>query len=138
MEQECNILAREILVCELCRHNVVYENPRNTSNCHWDRLQKVWNAQHHTLKTQISKNFSKGFSWLEVLLARESRGKPRKSLCTPCDWNLHPWTSRQTESWETLKTQILKNILSIFHDWDIDLPVSRKKSLYGLVIGTCN
>ena len=33
-----------------------------------------------TLKTKILKNFSKCFSRLEVLPARESRGKPRKSL----------------------------------------------------------
>ena len=69
---------------------------------------------------------------------RESWGKPRKSLCTPRDWNLHPRTSRQTKSRETLKTQILKNILSIFRDWDIDSLVNRKKSLCGLAIRTCD
>ena len=70
-----------------------------------------------TLKTKILKNLSKCFLRLEVLLARESRGKSWKSLCTPYDWNIHPWTSRQIESREILKTQILKNILRIFHDW---------------------
>ena len=52
------------------------------------------------------------------------------------DWTFHLQTSRQTESRETLKTQILKNILSIFRDWDIDPPVSREKSLCGLVTAT--
>ena len=33
-----------------------------------------------TFKTKILKNLSKCFSWLEVLPARESRGKPWKSL----------------------------------------------------------
>ena len=38
----------------------------------------------------------------------------------------------------TLKTKILKNILSIFHDWDIDPPVSREKSLCGLATRACD
>ena len=57
---------------------------------------------------------------------------------SPHDWTFHPRISRQTESRETLKPQILKNILSIFHDWDIDPPMSREKSLYGLTTRTCN
>ena len=32
----------------------------------------------------------------------------------------------------------MKNILSNFHDWGIDLPVSHEKSLCGLVTGTCD
>ena len=43
------------------------------------------------------------------------------------DWTFCLRTSHQTESRETSKTQILKNILSIFHDWGIDSPVSREK-----------
>ena len=46
-----------------------------------------------------------------------------------CDWTFHPWISRLIESQETLKTQILKNILSIFRDWGIDPPLSREKSV---------
>ena len=91
-----------------------------------------------TLKTQILKNLSKCFSRLEVLPVRESRDKLRKSLCTPRDWNLHPRTSRQIESCETIKMQILKNNLSIFRDWDIDPPVSHEKSLCGLATRTCD
>ena len=37
-----------------------------------------------------------------------------------------------------LKTQILKNILSIFCDWGNDLLVSHEKSLCGLATGTCD
>ena len=37
---------------------------------------------------------------------------------------------------KNIKTQILKNILSIFCDWDIDPPVSYEKSLYRLATGT--
>ena len=43
------------------------------------------------------------------------------------DWTFCPRTSHQTELLETSKTQILKNILSIFRDWGIDSPVSREK-----------
>ena len=57
---------------------------------------------------------------------------------SPHNWTFHSRTSCQTESQETLKTQILKNILSIFRDWGIDLPVSREKSLCGLTTGTCD
>ena len=32
----------------------------------------------------------------------------------------------------------MKNILSIFRDWDIDSPVSRKKILCGLATGACD
>ena len=54
------------------------------------------------------------------------------------DQTFHPQTSRQTKSRETLKTQILKNILSIFHNWGIDPLVSHEKSLCGLVTRTCD
>ena len=54
------------------------------------------------------------------------------------DWTFHLRTSRQTKSRETLKTQILKNIISIFHDWGIDQSVSHEKFMCGLTIGTCD
>ena len=54
------------------------------------------------------------------------------------DWTFHPRISRQIESQEILKTQILKNIISIFRDWGIDPPVSREKSLCGLATRTCD
>ena len=85
-----------------------------------------------TLKTKILKNFSKCFSELEVLPVRESRDKPRKSLSLLATG---PSTREQVaRSWETLKTQILKNILSIFCNWGIDPSVSHEKSLCGLTI----
>ena len=48
-----------------------------------------------TLKDKSLKNFSKCFSRLEGLLARESRAEPRKSLSNPRDWTFHSWTSCQ-------------------------------------------
>ena len=54
------------------------------------------------------------------------------------DWTFHPRISRQIESQEILKTQILKNIISIFRKWGIDPLVSCKKSLCGLATGTCD
>ena len=54
-----------------------------------------------------------------------------------CDW-VKSWASRKTKSRGTLKTQILKNILSIFRDWGIDPPMSSEKSLCGLATRTCD
>ena len=54
------------------------------------------------------------------------------------DWNLHPRTSCQTELRETLKSQILINILIIFHNWDIDPPVSCEKILCELATRACD
>ena len=48
-----------------------------------------------TLKDKILKKFSKCFSRLEGLLARESRVEPRKSLSNSRDWTCHSRTSRQ-------------------------------------------
>ena len=48
-----------------------------------------------TLKDKNLKNFSKCFSRLEGLPARQSPGVPRKSLCTLRDWTFHSRTSRQ-------------------------------------------
>ena len=50
-----------------------------------------------TLKDKIVKKFSKCFSQLEGLLARELQTEPRKSLCTPRDWTFHSQTSRQNQ-----------------------------------------
>ena len=58
---------------------------------------------------------------------------------SPHNWTFHPRKSHQIESRETLKTQILKNILSIFHNWGIDPLMSCEKSLCGLASGpTCD
>ena len=48
-----------------------------------------------TLKDKNLKNFSKCFSRLEGLPARESRAEPRKSLSNPRDWTFHSRTSCQ-------------------------------------------
>ena len=48
----------------------------------------------HT-KTKVWKKFSKCFSRLESLPARESRAEPRKSLSNPRDWTFHSQTSLQ-------------------------------------------
>ena len=100
--------------------------------------EQVARASCQNTKDKNFEKFSKCFSWLEVLPTRESWNKPRKSLSTPRDWNLHSRTSRHTEPRETKKIQILKNILSIFCDWDTNPPVSCKKSLCGLATGAYN
>ena len=110
-------------------------------NTHFSRLNQVVSKLPgpvaRTLKTKILKNFLSIFcDW--KFYPRGSREISMKISKYPHDWNLHPWTSRQSEPQETLKTQILKNILSIFRDWDIDPPVRCKKSLCGLAIGTCD
>ena len=68
-------------------------------NTRFSRLKWVANKSPglaaKTLKEKNVKKFSKCFSRLEGLPARESRAEPRKSLCTPRDWTLHLWTSRQ-------------------------------------------
>ena len=46
-------------------------------------------------KAKFWKKFSKCFSRLEGLPARESRAEPRKSLSNPCDWTFHSWTNCQ-------------------------------------------
>ena len=48
-----------------------------------------------TLKDKIVKKFSKCFSRLKGLPARESRAEPRKSLSNPRDWTFHSRTSHQ-------------------------------------------
>ena len=50
-----------------------------------------------TLKDKIVKKFSKCFSQLESLPARESRAESRKYLCTPRDWTFHSRTSCQKQ-----------------------------------------
>ena len=93
-----------------------------------------------TLKNENFENFSKCFSWLNGLPARKSRGKPRKSLCTPHDWTFHPRTSHHTKPREknNKNNKNLKNILSIFHDWYIDSPMSCEKSLCGRATRACD
>ena len=59
--------------------------------------QQVAMASHQNTKKKNWKKFSKCFSWLEGLLVRESRAKPRKSLCTLRDWTIHSRTSRQNQ-----------------------------------------
>ena len=57
--------------------------------------QQVVRASYQNIQRQNCEKFSKCFLRLEGLLARESRAKPRKSLCTLRDWTLHSRTSRQ-------------------------------------------
>ena len=77
-------------------------------NMLFSRLKQVTNKSlrpvARVLKTKILKIFL-CFSRLEVLSARESWHKPRKSLCTLRDKSFHPQTSHQTEPREILKTQ---------------------------------
>ena len=68
-------------------------------NTRFSRLKRVANKSlvqaAKTLKDKSLKNFSKCFSQLEDLSARESRAESRKSLSNPHDWTLHSRTSRQ-------------------------------------------
>ena len=52
-------------------------------NTHFSRLKQVTRQAAKTLKVTIVEKFSKCFSRLKVLLARKSRDKPQKFLCTP-------------------------------------------------------
>ena len=88
-----------------------------------------------TLKEK--KNFLSFFhDW--KFYSRESREISRENLWVPLQQEPPPQISLQSKPRETLKTQNLKNILNIFHDWDIDIPVSHEKSLCGLVTRACN
>ena len=55
-------------------------------NTHFSRLKQVARASHQNTQSENCEKFSKCFSRLEGLPARESRAKPQKSLCTPHDW----------------------------------------------------
>ena len=66
-----------------------------------------------TPKHKILKKFSKCFSRLEGLPARESRVEPRKFLCNPCDWTFHSRTSRQ--NW--LASSRLWHATGLTRDW---------------------
>ena len=72
-----------------------------TQNTRFSRLKQVTSKSPgqaaKTLKDKIVKKFSKCFSRLEGLPARELRAEPRKSLCTPRDWTIHLRTSRQNQ-----------------------------------------
>ena len=86
-------------------------------NTHFLRLKWVTNKSPglaaKTLKDKNVKKFSKCFSQLEGLPARESWAKPWKSLCTPCDWTFHSRTSRQ--NWHT--SSRLKHATWMTYDW---------------------
>ena len=56
-----------------------------TQNTHFSRLRQVDTASRQNIQRQNCEKFSKCFSRLEGLPARESRAEPRKSLCTPRD-----------------------------------------------------
>ena len=58
--------------------------------------QQVARSSCQNTQRQNFEKFSKCFSWLKGLPAKESRAEPWKSLCTPRDWTLHSRTSRQT------------------------------------------
>ena len=76
-------------------------------NTRFSRLNRVANKSPvqaaKTLKDKSLKNFSKCFSRLEGLPARESWAEPWKSLSNPRDWTFHSQTSRQ--KWPT-KTRL--------------------------------
>ena len=57
--------------------------------------QQVARSSCQNTQGQNFEKFSKCFSWLEGLPARESRAEPRKSLSNPRDWTFHLRTSRQ-------------------------------------------
>ena len=57
--------------------------------------QQVARSSHKNTQRQNCEKFSKCFSRLEGLPARELQAEPRKSLCTPRNWTLHSRTSRQ-------------------------------------------
>ena len=56
--------------------------------------QDARSSRQNTQRQNFEK-FSKCFSRLEGLPARESRAEPRKSLSNPRDWTFHSRTSRQ-------------------------------------------
>ena len=87
------------------------------------RVQVAKTSRQNTWKKTFEK-FSKCFLWLEVPFAKESRTEPQKSLCTPCDWTLHPRTSRQPKPRKAWNSKFLKNSLSLFPDWSIYPPMS--------------
>ena len=72
-------------------------------NTHFSRLKWVANkslgqaakSSCQNTQRQNCEKFSKCFSRLEGLPARESRAEPRKFLCTSCDWTIHSRTSHQ-------------------------------------------
>ena len=66
-----------------------------TQNTRFTRLKWVARSSRQNTQRQNCEKFAKCFSRLKGLPARESRAEPRKSLCTPCDWTLHSWTSCQ-------------------------------------------
>ena len=68
-----------------------------TQNTHFSWLKQVARASRQNSQSQNYEKFSKCFSQLEGLLARELWTEPQKSLCTPHDWTFHSWTSRQNQ-----------------------------------------
>ena len=89
-----------------------------------------------TLERTTFEKFSKCFLQLEVLLARELWSEPRKSLCTPRDWTFHLRINRQLELWKAWKPRFLKNILSLFRNWNIYSPLSRQWVAKNLCMGS--
>ena len=90
-----------------------------------------------TLKTKILKNFPSVFRDWKFYPRGSRKVSPKISEYSS---RLEPPPANKSPIWaaRNIKTQILKNILSIFHDWDIDLSVSREKSLCGLATGACD
>ena len=87
-------------------HKSSRENWKRFKNCSYfcqTRVFRDWNESPKSRqikppkhsRTKSWKNFSKCFSRLEGLPARESRAEPRKSLSNPCDWTFHSRTSCQ-------------------------------------------
>ena len=59
--------------------------------------QQVARSSRQNTQRKNCEKFSKCFSQMEGLPARESRAELRKSLCTPRDWTFHSRTSRQNQ-----------------------------------------
>ena len=57
--------------------------------------QQVARSSRQNTQRQNCEKFSKCFSRLKNLHARELQAEPRKFLCTPRDWTFHSQTNRQ-------------------------------------------
>ena len=83
---------------------------------------------------QNLKNLSKYFSQLEGPPTR----KLRSILSTPRDWSFYPWTSCKLSCKKSKNPDFWKIFLSLFCNWDLDLPVSCKNLLCKLATGACD
>ena len=87
---------------------------------------------------KIWKNLSKCFSRLEGPPAWKSWREPRMFLSKPYDWIFLSRTSRQMSREKSKNPDFWKIFLSLFCNWDLDLPVSCKNLLCKLATGACD